>query len=85
MWDLSFEPEHPTVEVLSPNHWTAGELPGKTYFLLLFPQYISANFAKKKTKNFYFTKTTFTSNSYALTISMYGLTMWTSKTGPWSY
>ena len=50
MWDLSFEPESPTVEVLSPNHWTAGELPGKTYFLLLFPQYISANFAKKKTK-----------------------------------
>ena len=50
MWDLSFEPEPPTVEVLSPNHWTAGELPGKTYFLLLFPQYISANFAKKKKK-----------------------------------
>ena len=48
MWDLSFEPEPPTVEVLSPNHWIAGELPGKTYFLLLFPQYISANFAKKK-------------------------------------
>lgn len=29
--------------------------------------------------------TTFTSNSYAITISMYRLTMWTSKTGPWSY